>query len=76
MVLCLVAGIGLARLAVRAGALPPDLRMPTGLGLTFFFLTFWEVQFSRTGPRGPIGRRLLGATVIGTIMFAVGYCSR
>jgi len=76
MVSCLVAGVGLARLAVVAGILPSDLRMPTGLGLTFFLLTFWEVRFSRAGPRGPVGRRLLGAAVIGAIMFAVGYYTR
>lgn len=76
MVLCLVAGVGLARLAVLAGVLSADLRMPTGLGLTFFLITFWEVQLSRTGPRGPVGRRILGATVIGAIMFAVGYYTR
>lgn len=76
MVLCLVTGVGLARVAVAIEILPRDLRMPTGLGLTFFFLTFGEVQFSRTGPRGPVGRRLLGAMVIGALMFAVGYYAR
>lgn len=76
MLLCLVTGVGTARAAVAVGVLPPELRMPTGLALTFFLLVFFEVSFSRTRPLGPVLRRLGGALVIGAIMFGVGYWSR
>jgi hypothetical protein len=73
MVLCLVAGVGIARLAVAAGLIPESLRMPSALAITFFLLTFGEIRFARTEPRAPFLRRLLGGLVVAGLMFAVGY---